>query len=361
MSIYKRKGEKEYSFDIQISGRRFSGKTGTADKRDAKRFVQEQKASARALIAKTEQARGNGPLTVEMAASRYWLEVGQHLANKHSCFGALGWLVEKIGKQTMLQEITDSDVALLIAARRVDGVSNATVNRSVLEPLRAIAIRAREIWKIPPPLVTWKLHRLKEAQERIREASRNEEKLLMASIRPDYKPLLLFALISACRLSEIVGLNWRNVDFDSAEFTVHGKGDKKRSIPMTQSIHTLLWSLKDHHPTAVFTYVAKKTRGKNRKGERYPVTKSGLQSEWKRARSRSGIVDYRFHDNRHTAATRLIRETGNMKLVQQLLGHADLATSSRYAHVNKEDLRAGMEKTDARNKGRQSHKKSHDS
>lgn len=343
MSLYKREGQALWSYDFWISNRRFSGSTGTASKREAERFVVAKRKEARRLVDQAVILHSNSPITVEMAASRYWDEAAQFFANKQDYYRYLGILVERLGKATLLHAINDSIVAKLIAMRRNEGVTNATVNRSVTEPLRAIALRARDIWKVPSPDVVWKKHRLKEPQERVREASLDEEAKLMAAIRPDYAPVLLFALLSACRFSEIVELQWRHVDFFNREFTVHGKGDKKRSIPMTTAIRELLWSLKNNHQTAVFTYVATKTRGPHRKGERYPITKSGLKSEWKLTLRRSGVKDYRFHDNRHTAATRLIRATGNLKMVQQLLGHGDVSVSSRYAHVTKDDLRDGME------------------
>ena len=61
----------------------------------------------------------------------------------------------------------------------------------------------------------------------------------------------------------------------------------------------------------------------------------------------AGIKDFRFHDLRHTAATRALRESGNLKVVQQLLGHADIATTARYAHAMTDDVRDVMEAMEA--------------
>lgn len=191
--------------------------------------------------------------------------------------------------------------------------------------------------------IEWKDHVLKEPQERVREASPDEEAAIMAAIRGDYAPALRFALPSGCRREEIVGLTWHDVDFFNREFTVTGKGDRSRTLPITDAMHDLLWSLKDHHAQAVFTYVAKPPRPGARRGARQPITMEGFKTEWRRARDRAGVKDFRFHDTRHTAATRLVRATGNLKMAQQLLGHTDIATTSRYAHVTKDDLRAGME------------------
>ena len=52
--------------------------------------------------------------------------------------------------------------------------------------------------------------------------------------------------------------------------------------------------------------------------------------------------DLRLHDLRHTAATRTLRATGNLAMAQRQLGHARIETTSRYAHVLDDDLRAGL-------------------
>jgi integrase len=101
------------------------------------------------------------------------------------------------------------------------------------------------------------------------------------------------------------------------------------------------------------TYQAKRTRkadasykgdGEARvKGQRYPITYSGLTSQWKRIRKTAGVTDFRFHDFRHDLATKLLRATGNLKIVQKALSHADIKTTTRYAHVLDEEVATAME------------------
>ena len=73
-----------------------------------------------------------------------------------------------------------------------------------------------------------------------------------------------------------------------------------------------------------------------------PITKEGFKTEWRRSLHRSGVENFRFHDTRHTAATRTLR-TGNLKVVQQMLGHENIATTAKYAHAMVDDMRAAME------------------
>ena len=245
----------------------------------------------------------------------------------------------------MLAAITDSDIAALVARRRGEGVTNATVNRSVCEPLRGLLKRARKTWKQDTAEIEWKQHFLKEAQERVREATQDEEERLLASIRGDYAPALRFALLSGCRRAEIVGLRWMAVDFFNRVITIKGKGDKTRVIPMIAALYELLRGEHGKDAAHVFTYVAKMPR--KDAGKVKPITMEGFKTEWRRARRRSGVENFRFHDTRHTTATRLVRQTGNLKMAQKLLGHSDIATTARYAHVTDTDLRAGMEATNA--------------
>lgn len=280
-------------------------------------------------------------MAFDAACARYWDEVGQFHKRDGETLRHLDWLQTQIGRKTMLSTIGDSDMARLVAKRRGEGVGPASVNRSVCEPMRAILRRAGKTWKQNVQDIDWKQHFLKEPQERIREASAEEEKKLIAGIRGDYAPALRFALLSGCRRAEIVGLTWPAVDFFNKIITVRGKGDRSRVIPMTTAMYELLKGEHGRDPLHVFTYVAK--RPVKDKGKRRPITMEGFKTEWRRTKRRTKIGDYRFHDNRHTAATRLVRATGNLKLAQKLLGHSDIKTTSRYSHVTNDDLRAGME------------------
>ena len=83
--------------------------------------------------------------------------------------------------------------------------------------------------------------------------------------------------------------------------------------------------------------------------ERYPFSKNGWARKWYKALEDAGIGDFRFHDLRHTKGTRALRATGNLKAVQKLLGHADITTTSRYAHALEDDVRAMMLASESRN------------
>ena len=112
-------------------------------------------------------------------------------------------------------------------------------------------------------------------------------------------------------------------------------------VPITDAIRELLWPLRGQHAEIVFTYLARRTRKTQKliKGESYPITYSGLKSAWKRIRAAANVTDFRFHD----FATKLLRETRNLKLVQKALNHADIKTTIKYAYVLDDEVAAGMD------------------
>ncbi|EAQ29968.1 site-specific integrase/recombinase-like protein [Erythrobacter sp. NAP1] len=95
----------------------------------------------------------------------------------------------------------------------------------------------------------------------------------------------------------------------------------------------------------VFTYTCRKTNRTTGqiKGERYPWTEHGIYKPWNAVVKEAGLRDFRFHDLRHTGATRLVRAVPNLEIARQLLGHADIKTTQKYANTNREDVRAAME------------------
>ncbi len=208
-------------------------------------------------------------MTIEVATSRYWIEVGQHHVGSDNTLWSLDWLRREIGAKKLIRDVTDAVVAKLVAKRRDQDVKPATVNRSMTEPLRKVLRRAAKVWKEPVADIEWSTHLLKEPRERVRELKAEEETALFDAIRPDYKPIVRFALMSGCRLSECTRLTWPDVDWGGRLLWINGKGGKRAAIPLNPALRAILWPLQAHHPESVFTYEAARGSSDIRKGERY--------------------------------------------------------------------------------------------
>lgn len=352
MSVYKSANGKTYRYDFQYRGARFFGNTHQTAKREARAVEHKKRAEAKELFART-QFSSESVLRFKEAASRWHFEVGQYLKNEDTTVKDLNWLKTQIGPGTGLHEITNNTVAQLVNKRRMEKrwgkgdrtVSNATVNRTVLIPLRRIILRARRVWGVQTSRIDFAAHFLEEPQERVREATIGEEKDILSNLAPGYDDAVKFAFATGCRRMEILGMEWTHVDFFSNRFTVTGKYGKSRTLPMSEDVRELLWKQQEHHPRKVWTYVAQRALPKRKlvKGERYPMTEAGLRTAFRRAAKSAEVENFRFHDTRHTAATRLLRES-NLRVVQDILGHSDPKTTTKYAHATDDDLRQAIDR-----------------
>jgi integrase/recombinase XerC len=146
---------------------------------------------------------------------------------------------------------------------------------------------------------------------------------------------LLALVTTGLRRSELCALEWRDLELDGRKPSLlvrHGKGGKSRRQPLPVGLARELRKLRDARqpePTdPVFCGLA---------GGRLQETI--LADIIRRATKRAGIEKHvTAHTLRHTAATWLRREVGDTRLVAEYLGHADLSTVARYAHVDREEL-----------------------
>ena len=141
MSLYKPKNSPYWHFDFQLSGVRFHGSTGTTVKGKA-RLIEAQHRNDAA------SGRGNRkrrPMTLNAAADRYFIEVAEHQPSAGTTEYQLGNLIDGLGKDTMLSEITDNEIAEYVARRRAL-VANASVNRET-QLLKRVLRRAETTWK----------------------------------------------------------------------------------------------------------------------------------------------------------------------------------------------------------------------
>jgi integrase len=220
------------------------------------------------------------------------------------------------------------------------------VNRSatkVLQRLFAFAKSEKAVFENEPE---WEDLLLDEPEERVRELKIEEADALDKAMRADYGPFFDFVRASGMRLKECVTLRWDEVDFGAKQIVRLDKGRRRVVFPITPAVREILFPLQGQHPEFVFTYVAvygNKRLGRVR-GRRYPLTYNGAKTAWQRLRACSGVAGFRFHDFRHDFGTKLLRDSGNLKLVQKAMNHKDIKSTMRYAHVLDEDVADAVER-----------------
>lgn len=343
MATYRPKGAREYWYDFKHGGARFRARTGATEKREADRIEKWVKAQVRV---QAPIGTGRPEMTLNVAASRYYREVASTQPSAKWSDYLLESVVKGVGKDVRLSELSENGLTDFVARLRAR-VSNATANRHI-EILRRLMRRANKVWKVQTADIDWASLRHDEPDERVRELTPQEERALFANLRQDYHPFVRFCLVTGVRKNNALSLTWRQVDFDAGVITLKVKsrkpGGRVHTVPITSELTALLARERGRHDSAVFTYRAVKTRDGRVRGGRYPITGNGLRRAWGHALRAADIVDFRFHDLRHTAATRLLRESGNLRLAQRLLGHKDISTTAKYAHVDDADLRHAMER-----------------
>ena len=340
MSLYRKPRSPYFYFEFRIQNHRFYGSTKATTRREAEKVEAREREKAKQVVAQTEAARTS--LRLDDVAGRFWSQA-QHYAASRNTWKRLSLLIEFFGKDKLVPNITHDDARALIAWRRGHRtqtgvlITPSTVNLTIMQ-LKTLFATLRPRVREPE----WRKLWLPVPQEHPRELMSDEGDRLEAATREDYQPLFDFAMATGMRQNECL-LRWSQVDWGVRQIRKTGKGGKPVTMPITPTIHEILWPLRGHHPEFVFTYVAVRTHRQWVRGKRYPITLAGLRAHWHRLRKVAGVTDFKFHSFRHDLATKALRETGNLKLVQRMLNHADIRHTLRYAHVLDEEVAAGFE------------------
>jgi integrase/recombinase XerD len=153
------------------------------------------------------------------------------------------------------------------------------------------------------------------------------------------RALLELAYGAGIRVSELCGLGLTDLVLTDGLIRVFGKGSKERLVPIGRSVlGAVSVYLHDLRPTLD----KGKTKGRvllNARGD--PLSRVGAWGVVKRCAERAGITKrVTPHTLRHTFATHLLEGGADLRAVQEMLGHADLATTQIYTHVDREYLRS---------------------
>ena len=341
--LARRAGSAEWQIRFTIAGRRIRESAGTTDKAlAASRAVQRHAELYRALVL------GEAPVPADMrlgeAADRFHAEVGRHTPNgaghqRH----VLAVLRRVLGDEMPLRGIDDGAVARLVAALRDGGRAPATVNRYVAM-LAVVCRRARDVWRVPVGAWHPAAHRMAEPAGREVFLDQAQAQRLMGEACGHLRPILLLELLTGLRMRNAVGLAWENVSLDLGRALLIQKGGRRLRVELPGAAVRMLQHIQPDEverrgPVFVFgnpqaacscpRCVAAQYRGE-------PIR--DIRTAFGGAARRAGVLwngqtRLRFHDLRHTFASWLLAETGNLQLVREALGHAQISTTQRYAHL----------------------------
>ena len=146
------------------------------------------------------------------------------------------------------------------------------------------------------------------------------------------RALLELFYSSGLRLSELCGLRWRDLQVESGLVTVLGKGGKQRSVPVGSHARRALeaWRAETGAGTDAFVFSG---RGGG------PISQRAVQIRIRQLAARQGLFKHVHpHMLRHSFASHVLESSGDLRGVQELLGHADIATTQIYTHLDFQHL-----------------------
>ena len=270
----------------------------------------------------------------------YWT---RHLQHKRSGKGTQ----QRIA--SAWQPLIDADMATLTPQQLMDyrakrikaGVQASTLNRD-RAALMTLLNHAAEDRLIPGnPAAAFKRLKL-DQDERVRYLSPSERQRFMSALedQPDYFQVLVkLALLSGMRRGELLQLTWPNVDLRRKQITVRAhtaKAARTRVIPLPASAVDLLTTWK----------AAQSVTDMQQHVFLNPETRqpfAGVRRRWNALTEAGHVDDFRFHDCRHDYASRLVEAGVDLYRVKELLGHASIEQTQRYAHLSDEAIRAAVE------------------
>ena len=147
---------------------------------------------------------------------------------------------------------------------------------------------------------------------------------------------------TGARVGEVVDLDVRDVDLDQRSVRVLGKGDRERVVPFgVPAAQALTAWLERGRPALATASSADALFIGQRWGQRWGQRQ--VRDAVHRLSAIAGVDDVAPHDLRHSAATHLLQGGSDLRTVQEVLGHATLATTQRYTHVSAERLRSSYQ------------------
>lgn len=258
-----------------------------------------------------------------------------HSKNNHKNFESKVYYLNAIekyfGDNKSVNDITPEDIEKYKRYLKETGkLKNSSTNRhlEILSKMFNLAIANKELVENPVS----KVEKLREDNHTIRFLTKDEEKRLFTSIvniAPYIKPIVITALQTGMRKGEIFNLKWSNIKCGYIEL-LETKSGKMRNIPISSTLKDVFAHIQK---TSEYVFINPDTDKPYR----------DIKKSWYNIRKDANLLDFRFHDLRHTVATRMVEKGIDLLVVKDILGHTMIETTMRYAHPVPERKKAAIE------------------
>lgn len=336
--LYKR--GRTWWLDYSYRGERFRESSGSTKKKDAKRLLRQR----------IEEMGSGGPrvneedVTLadlrECIVADYMANGRKSLENVETAFGHLEDGFPQ-GKRTRAVDITADRVTRYVADRKEEGAANATINKELAALRRAfnLMVDAGRLSRAPSIKTL--------STDNVRESflTMGDVDAICTEIADELAPVVRFAALTGWRKGEVLGLTWRQVDFESGTVRLDPGTTKNRdgrTFPFT-ALPPLERLLREQR---AYTDEVEKRTGSivphvfHRDGDEI----KSMRGAWKGAAKRAGVPGAWFHDLRRTAVRNLERASVPRSVATKLTGHKTEAVYRRYAIADEAALQEGVQK-----------------
>ena len=249
----------------------------------------------------------------------------------------LKYLQDFLNPEKELSEISIQDIELF-KGQRLRFVKPTTVN-SYLRKIKASfnhAIKLGLVKTNPASNISF----LREFQNEKKVFSdRQLENLISAINNNMVRHFVLFGAYTGCRLSEILNVEWADIDFKDKTIIIKNKDNFKtktgkiRRLPISEKLYVIL-SKMYYEGKEGYVFLNELN---------LPFTKDAITKRFKIYLSKANLPSFfHFHCLRHTFITNLIKKGVSIYLVKELAGHSDIKTTIGYTHIVTEDLRQAV-------------------
>ena len=243
-----------------------------------------------------------------------------------------------------VDQIRTGDIEAFRDSRKAENLSACTINHD-LKLLRKMfnwGIRRGYVERTPFKIGTESAIALdREIPRDRRFQNDDDEQRLLEAADPHLRAVITALLDTACRLGEILSLQWHDVNLERREMTIQAAKAKTRTsriVPMSTRLLSTL-EMRKLDPA-----------GKELDGDRYVFGDEignrvkSVRIAWEAAREKAGLADLQLRDLRHEAGSRFDEAGVSTNYVSKILGHASLSTTTRYLNIQRRGLHLAMEK-----------------
>ncbi len=242
----------------------------------------------------------------------------QHIAHPIPEINRIRAIQKRPWGQRYLATFRGKDVADFIKERKKEGVSGNTIrlDLALISKLFKVAASDWGMESLANPVEH--VSKPKISAGRKRRLENNEEDKLLDACTTIFRPVVLFALETAMRRSEIASLKWKDVNLKKRYAHLpKTKNQEARTVPLSPAAIKILKSLP-----------------KNIKGSVFRMTAGAITQAMRKACKKAQIENLHFHDLRHEAISRLFENTDlDAMEIKTISGHKTLAMLTRYSHL----------------------------